>query len=113
MFIFFLNFLNSKYSDSNDDDEKFGEQETNNNYELIDLTKDESNSYLSIDIEECPICLETFTDLQSIGISLIITPCHHVLCTLCISQLLSRSSRCPLCQRNISSTTLMPYCILA
>jgi hypothetical protein len=86
-----------------------------NNPELIDLTEDESNRHennSSIDLEECPICLETFSDLQSVGVYLLITECHHVMCTLCSYQLLSASSRCPLCRKTISSTTLMPYCIL-
>jgi hypothetical protein len=98
------------------------EEEEDNNNELIDLTEDESNSSCSlsnkhelkssIDIEECPICLENLFDLQSIGVHLIITECHHVICTLCSDQLLSTSSQCPLCRKNISSTTLTPFCIL-
>ncbi|CAF0843309.1 unnamed protein product [Rotaria sordida] len=99
--------------------------ETNieNIHELIDLTDDESNSSYcssnklecqsSIDIEECPICLETFTDLQYTGVYLIITQCSHIMCTLCSRQLLAISSRCPLCRENINSNTLIPYCIMA
>jgi hypothetical protein len=100
------------------------EEEINieNDHELIDLTEDEPNSTCyssnkhenqsSIDDEQCPICLETLFDLQSIGVYLIITQCHHVMCTLCSHELLATSSRCPLCRKNISSTTLLPYCIL-
>lgn len=98
------------------------EEEEDNNHQVIDLTEDESNSPCclsnkhelksSIDIEECPICLENLFDLQSIGIYLIITECHHVICTLCSHQLLSTSSRCPLCRKDINSTKLMPFCIL-
>jgi len=105
-----------------DDSEIIEEEEEDNNNELIDLTEDESNSSYSvsnkhelkssIDIEECPICLENLFDLQSIGVHLIITECHHVICTLCSDQLLSTSSQCPLCRKNISSTTLTPFCIL-
>jgi len=105
-----------------DDSEIIEEEEEDNNNELIDLTEDESNSSYSvsnkhelkssIDIEECPICLENLFHLQSIGIYLIITECHHVICTLCSHQLLSTSSRCPLCRKDISSTKLMPFCIL-
>ncbi len=91
--------------------------DTENEPELIDLTEDEPISHLhehksSVDVERCPICLETLSDLQSIGVHLTITQCHHVMCSLCSQELLSTSSRCPLCRKNISSTTLMPYCIL-
>ncbi|CAF2576119.1 unnamed protein product [Rotaria sp. Silwood2] len=101
---------------TNDDDNN------NNNDELIDLTEDElisiscsHNSFerkLSIDVQQCPICLETLTHLQHTGVYLIITQCRHVMCTLCTRQLLATSSRCPLCRENVNSTTLMPYCIL-
>jgi hypothetical protein len=94
----------------------------NNNNELIDLTDDEpipiscsptlSERKLSIDVQQCPICLETLSHLQRTGVYLIITRCRHVMCTLCSRQLLATSSRCPLCRENVSSTTLMPYCIL-
>ncbi|CAF0839781.1 unnamed protein product [Rotaria sordida] len=93
-----------------------------NDNELIDLTEDElisiscsSNPFerkLSIDVQQCPICLETLTHLQRTGVYLIITQCRHVMCTSCTRQLLATSSRCPLCRENVSSTTLMPYCIL-
>ena len=94
------------------------------NDELIDLTDDEptptttaSSSVLlerklSIDVQQCPICLETLSHLQRTGVYLIITPCRHVMCTLCSRQLLATSSRCPLCRENVNSRTLMPYCIL-
>jgi hypothetical protein len=94
----------------------------NNNNELIDLTEDEpiliscssisSERKLSTDVQQCPICLETLSHLQRTGVYLIITRCRHVMCTLCSRQLLATSSRCPLCRENVSSTTLMPYCIL-
>jgi len=94
----------------------------NNNNELIDLTDDEPipiccspilpERKLSIDVQQCPICLETLSHLQRTGVYLIITQCRHVMCTLCSRQLLATSSRCPLCRENVSSTTLMPYCIL-
>lgn len=94
----------------------------NNNDELIDLTDDEpipiscspilSERKLSIDVQQCPICLESLSHLQRTGVYLIITRCRHVMCTLCSRQLLATSSRCPLCRENVSSTTLMPYCIL-
>jgi len=93
-----------------------------NDNELIDLTDDEptfiscspilSERKLSIDVQQCPICLETLSHLQRTGVYLIITQCRHVMCTLCSRQLLATSSRCPLCRENVSSTTLMPYCIL-
>ena len=96
--------------------------DNNNNDELIDLTDDEPipiscspsppERKLSTDVQQCPICLETLSDLQHTGIYLIITRCRHVMCTLCSRQLLATSSRCPLCRENVSSTTLMPYCIL-
>jgi hypothetical protein len=95
---------------------------TGNNEELIDLTDDEpvfvshshmsSQRKLSIDVQQCPICLETLSYLQSTGVYLTITRCHHVMCTLCSRQLLATSSRCPLCRESVSLTTLMPYCIL-
>lgn len=90
--------------------------------EIIDLTDDDLipiacsphqfERKLSTDLQQCPICLETLTHLQRIGINLVITQCRHVMCTLCTRQLLVTSSRCPLCRENVSSTTLMPYCIL-
>jgi hypothetical protein len=96
--------------------------DNNNNNELIDLTEDEpipiccspipTERKLSIDVQQCPICLETLSHLQRSGVYLIITRCRHVMCTLCSRQLLATSSRCPLCRENVSSTTLMPYCIL-
>jgi hypothetical protein len=92
-------------SSQNEHDDK---ETVENEPELIDLTDDEPTT----DIEECPICLETLSDLQSLDISLIITPCHHVMCALCSHQLLSTSSQCPLCRQNINLTTLIPYCIL-
>lgn len=92
------------------------------NTELIDLTDDEPNPIscsstllerkLSIDVQQCPICLETLSHLQRTGVYLIITRCRHVMCILCSRQLLATSSRCPLCRENVNSTTLMPYCIL-
>jgi hypothetical protein len=98
------------------------EEETNNDHkfleittnELIDLTDDEQSltSYSSIDLQQCPICLETLSYLQYTGVYLVITQCCHVMCTLCSRQLLVTSSRCPLCRENVSSTTLIPYCIL-
>ena len=84
-------------------------------HELIDLTEDDANQLerkSSIDVQQCPICLETFSDLQYSGVYLIITPCRHIMCTLCSRQLLITSSRCPLCREKVHSTTLMPYCIL-
>jgi len=88
-----------------------------NNNELIDLTEDEPipippERKLSVDVQQCPICLETLSHLQRTGVYLIITRCRHVMCTLCSRQLLATSPRCPLCRENVSSTTLMPYCIL-
>lgn len=93
-----------------------------NDNELIDLTDDEPISIscspilperkLSTDVQQCPICLETLSHLQRSGVYLIITRCRHVMCILCSRQLLATSSRCPLCRENVSSTTLMPYCIL-
>lgn len=90
--------------------------------ELIDLTDDEPLSFynplitserkLSTEVQECPICLETLAHLQGNGIYLTITRCRHVMCTLCSRALLATSSRCPLCRENVSSTTLMPYCLL-
>ncbi|CAF4007742.1 unnamed protein product [Rotaria sp. Silwood2] len=92
---------------TNDDDNN-----NNNNDELIDLTEDElisiscsHNSFerkLSIDVQQCPICLETLTHLQHTGVYLIITQCRHVMCTLCTRQLLATSSRCPLCRENMA-----------
>ncbi|CAF2555502.1 unnamed protein product [Rotaria sp. Silwood2] len=94
-----------------------------NVHELIDLTDDETNSICcssnklehqsSIDVEQCPICLETLTDLQYTGVYLIITQCSHIMCTLCSRQLLATSSRCPLCRKNLNSNTLLPYYIMA
>jgi hypothetical protein len=94
----------------------------NNNSDLIDLTEDEPISFLSspipperklsVDVQQCPICLETLSHLQRTGVYLIITRCRHVMCALCSRQLLATSPRCPLCRENVSSTTLMPYCIL-
>lgn len=90
--------------------------------ELIDLTEDETESIKcssnklendsSPDLHECPICLETFSDLQNTGVYLFITECSHVMCTVCSRQSLAISPRCPLCRTNLSSTTLKPYCIL-
>ena len=86
---------------------------------LIDLTTDESDNHFpeferhsSIDNQECPICLETFDDLQSSGTYLMITACRHVLCIQCIRQLLANYSQCPLCRENLNLSSLMPYCIL-
>ncbi|CAF3620454.1 unnamed protein product [Rotaria sordida] len=83
-----------------------------NDNELIDLTEDElisiscsSNPFerkLSIDVQQCPICLETLTHLQRTGVYLIITQCRHVMCTSCTRQLLATSSRCPLCRENMA-----------
>ncbi|CAF3394276.1 unnamed protein product [Rotaria sp. Silwood1] len=83
-----------------------------NVYEVIDLTDDESNStdclsnklehQSSIDSDQCPICLETLTDLQYTGVDLIITQCNHIMCTLCSRQLLATSSQCPLCRNQIT-----------
>ncbi|CAF3251810.1 unnamed protein product [Rotaria socialis] len=80
--------------------------------ELIDLTEDEFISIscspnscerkLSIDVQQCPICLETLNHLQRTGVYLIITRCRHVMCTLCTRQLLATSSRCPLCRENMA-----------
>jgi hypothetical protein len=102
--------------DSETDDEDFDDGE------LIDLTDDEplslfhpligSDRKLSTEVQQCPICLETLSHLQGNGIYLTITRCRHVMCTLCSRALLATSSRCPLCRENVSSTTLMPYCIL-
>ncbi|CAF1324238.1 unnamed protein product [Adineta steineri] len=108
--------LSSTYIEIIDDDEE--EEE-----EIIDLTEDEPNSsdclsdqcehISSFDDDElCPVCLETFSDLQYTGIYLLITQCHHVMCILCSRQILANSSQCPLCRENISTTTLKPYCIL-
>jgi hypothetical protein len=109
---------------NNEDDHESLEIVTNddNNNELIDLTEDEpifiscstitSERKLSTDVQQCPICLETLSHLQRTGVYLIITQCRHVMCTLCSRQLLATSSRCPLCRENVSSTTLIPYCIL-
>ncbi len=111
--------------EENDDDDLESLEIVNtddNNNELIDLTDDEPISRscspmlterkLSVDVQQCPICLETLSHLQRTGVYLIITRCRHVMCTLCSRQLLATSSRCPLCRENVSSTTLMPYCIL-
>jgi hypothetical protein len=113
-------------NDTDDDHESLeivnNDNNTTNNNELIDLTDDEpipiscspivSERKLSVDVQQCPICLETLSHLQRTGVYLIITRCRHVMCTLCSRQLLATSSRCPLCRENVSSTTLMPYCIL-
>lgn len=103
--------------DDDDDDESLEIIIDNINSELIDLTADEpdSNSLerkLSTDVQQCPICLETLSDLQGTGVYLIITRCRHVMCTLCCRQLLTTSPRCPLCRENVSATSLIPYCIL-
>ena len=97
--------------------------DNSSNSELIDLTEDElipvscstisSDRRSSIDMQQCPICLETVSQLQHTGVYLIITRCRHIMCTLCSRQLLATSSRCPLCREYVSSTTIMPYCILA
>ena len=107
---------------SNDDGDPNDSPRHVSTIEWIDLTEDESTctSYSSqpferkssIDVQECPICLETLCHLQYSGVHLIMTPCRHVMCTLCSRQLLANSSQCPLCREEISSTTLMPYCIL-
>ncbi|UJR20685.1 hypothetical protein I4U23_023807 [Adineta vaga] len=96
--------------------------------EIIDLTEDEiiSNSCLSNefeqnqstnknddDDEQCPVCLETFYELQCTGVDLIITQCQHVMCISCSRRVLAYSSRCPLCRENVNINTLTPYCILA
>lgn len=84
--------------------------------EVIDLTKEDSPRSVqrqsSIDTQQCPICLETLSDLQSSRIYLIITPCRHVMCTVCSRQLLYTSSRCPLCRETVTLSSLRPYCIL-
>lgn len=104
--------------DEDDDDESLEIVVDIINNEIIDLTDDEPNSAnpferkLSTDVQQCPICLETLSDLQQAGVYLIITRCRHVMCTLCCRQLLTTSSRCPLCRENVSTTTLIPYCIL-
>jgi len=114
--------------EENDDDDHASleivtnDDDNNNNNELIDLTDDEPipiscspilpERKLSIDVQQCPICLETLSHLQRTGVYLTITRCRHVMCTLCSRQLLATSPRCPLCRENVSSTTLMPYCIL-
>lgn len=105
-----------------DEDDQESLAIVNNENELIDLTDDEPTSLscssnlnkrkLSTDVQQCPICLETLSHLQRTGVYLIITRCRHVMCTLCSGQLLATSSRCPLCRENVTSTTLMPYCIL-
>jgi hypothetical protein len=114
------------YDDDGDIDDEEEDPESleivNNDNELIDLTDDEpisiscsptlSERKLSTDVQQCPICLETLSHLQRSGVYLIITRCRHVMCTLCSRQLLATSSRCPLCRENVSSATLMPYCIL-
>ena len=112
---------------SNDDTDPIDEEPNDSprvisTIEWIDLTEDEfictaspSQRFerkSSIDVQECPICLETLCHLQYSGVYLIITPCRHVMCTLCSRQLLANSTQCPLCREEISSTTLMPYCIL-
>ena len=99
-----------------------GSETDDDDDELIDLTDDEPLSFysplitserkLSTEVQQCPICLETLAHLQGNGIYLTITRCRHVMCTLCSRALLATSSRCPLCRENVSSTTLMPYCIL-
>lgn len=104
------------------DDELNDENEVRISGELIDLTEDESNPFptsppdlerqSSLEVQECPICLETFSDLQSTAIYLIITPCRHVFCTACSRQSLAQSPRCPLCRENVSLSSLTPYCIL-
>jgi hypothetical protein len=93
--------------------------------ELIDLTDDDDDALTfvprsspsperktSIDVQQCPVCLETLSYLQRTGVHLIITRCCHVMCTLCSRQLMAISPRCPLCRENLSTTALMPYCIL-
>lgn len=115
-----LSLLDDLEEQEEDDQEIFAI--VNNDNELIDLTDDEPTSFscssnlserkLSTDVQQCPICLETLSHLQRTGVYLTITRCRHVMCTLCSRQLLATSSRCPLCRENVSSTTLMPYCIL-
>ena len=104
------------------DDELHDDSEVIISGELIDLTEDESNHLptspadferqSSLETQECPICLETFSDLQSTGIYLIITRCRHVMCTACSRQWLAQSHRCPLCREHVSLSSLTPYCIL-
>ncbi len=105
------------FSSQNEHDEPETTDDTEDEHELIDLTDDEPTSSKleskSSDIDKCPICLETLSDLQSLDIHLIITPCQHVMCTLCSQQLLSTSSRCPLCRENINLDSLIPYYILS
>ncbi|CAF0731345.1 unnamed protein product [Adineta steineri] len=115
-FLEFLAMIDENTNDNNNNNNN------NDNSELIDLTEDEplsvpsspipSGRKLSVDVQQCPICLETLSHLQRTGVYLIITRCRHVMCTLCSRQLLAISSRCPLCREDVSSTTLMPYCIL-
>lgn len=109
-------------AEDEEDQESLASVNTDDDDELIDLTDDEPTSLpcssilterkLSTDVQQCPICLETLSHLQRTGVYLIITRCRHVMCTLCSRQLLATSSRCPLCRESVSSTTLMPYCIL-
>lgn len=96
------------------------EEEAANNLEIIDLTEDASSSPCSPsnelltdeDDEQCPVCLETFAELQLAGVNLLITRCGHVMCTLCSQLVLAYSSQCPMCRENIDRSTLTSYCIL-
>ncbi|KAF8588628.1 hypothetical protein K439DRAFT_1651796 [Ramaria rubella] len=52
------------------------------------------------DREECPICFDTTSDPR-------ITPCAHVFCFACISEVISRDPKCPMDRRVINSSDLI------
>ncbi|KAF8520324.1 SNF2 family N-terminal domain-containing protein [Hysterangium stoloniferum] len=52
------------------------------------------------DREECPICFDITNDPR-------ITPCAHLFCLACISEVLSRDSRCPMDRRVINVSDLI------
>ncbi|GJJ06235.1 hypothetical protein Clacol_000425 [Clathrus columnatus] len=52
------------------------------------------------DSEECPICFEVSGDPR-------ITPCAHIFCLACITEVISRDPRCPMDRRTINISNLI------
>ncbi|KAF8527760.1 SNF2 family N-terminal domain-containing protein [Gautieria morchelliformis] len=52
------------------------------------------------DREECPICFDITSDPR-------ITPCAHIFCLACISEVISRDAKCPMDRRIINMSDLI------
>jgi len=72
----------------------------NTNHIGIEINREMMNSiYLNFIDDECPICLEPFSD--ETRYELIYLPCNHLFHKQCISEWLCYQSVCPSCRASI------------